>query len=101
MYVQSPEHVVAVYKDGARALQGIAAEITDFSQRRLADGAATFDQMTRSQSVPQLMELMLAYSKRAMEENAEQMSRIASMYASAVGDQTRAVQSLVVQGHRT
>jgi hypothetical protein len=100
MFDQSPHRMIAIYNEGARAIQGITAEMGDHSQRLIADSTATLAQMAKAQSAPQFMDVMMAFSKRAFEENTQHMSRIAAMYAAAVGDQTRALQSIMLPGQR-
>jgi hypothetical protein len=91
---------MAAYDESTRAYQAIAAEIGDYSQRVVADSTSTFGELAKAQSVPEAFELWAAYSKRAMEQHVEQLSRIASMYASAAEVQTRAVQSMMVPSGR-
>jgi hypothetical protein len=90
----APNEAMAVYEHGTRALRAISAEFGDYSQRVLADGTTTATRMAAAKSVPEAMDLMTAFSKRTFEEHMQQMSRIASMVASASEEQTRAYQSL-------
>lgn len=99
MIDQSQARGAAVYAEGARALRAITAEIGDYSERLLADGTATASQLVAARSIPEWMNVMAAFSQRTLQENLQQMTRIAGMYAEAVGDQTRAVQALL-QPHR-
>lgn len=90
------ERGVAVVNEATRAFNAISAELSDYSQRLLADGTATFSQLASAKSVPEYMSVMSAFTKRAMEEGVQQMLRMGSMYASAASDQTRAVQALLL-----
>ncbi|MEQ1697545.1 MAG: phasin family protein [Hyphomicrobiaceae bacterium] len=96
----SVDRGLAVMDDATRAFQAMTAEFNDFSQRLLADGTATFSQMTAAKTVPEYVELMSAFTKRAMEESMQQMLRMGNMYASAANDQTRAMQALMLAGQR-
>ena len=100
MFTLTPDRAMTVYSESSRAMQAIAAEMGDYSQRFLADGISTFGQMALARTGPQFAELMAAFTKRALEENAQQMSRVANMYATAIGDQTRTVQSMMIPGQR-
>ncbi len=91
---------LAVMNEASRALRAITAELGDYSQRFLADGTATLGQLASAKTVPEYMSAMATFTKRSMEESLQQMLRMASMYASAANDQTRAVQSLLLAGPR-
>ena len=100
MSTPTPERTMTVYTESSRAMQAIAAEMGDYSKRFLADGISTFNQMASARTGPEFVALMAAFTKRAVEENAQQMSRVANMYATAIGDQTRTVQSMMMPRQR-
>lgn len=89
---------LAVFQETARAFQAIAAENGDYAQRLIAEGTAALGQMSSAKSVPEYMDIMTSYSKKAFEDNIQQMTRIASMYTSAANDHARAVQAMLIAG---
>lgn len=96
MIEHSPERTIAMLEQSSRAYHAIAAELHDYSERLIADGTTTFNDMVHAGTPTEWIELMSAFSKRAFEENVQQMARIANMYASAASEQTRAIQSLLL-----
>jgi len=99
MFDQAPDGL-AVFSETTRAFQAIAAEASDYALRFVADGSTALGQMSSAKSVPEYLDVVAAFSKKAYEENIEQMTRISSMYASAASDHARAMQALMMAGPR-
>jgi hypothetical protein len=85
----------AIYADGSRALRAISAEIADYNDRMLADGTETLKELTASSSPSEAMSVLAAYSKRSMQEFAEQANRLSSLYVEVAEAQMRAFQALL------
>ena len=100
MFNQNAAPGLDVLSESTRAFQAIAAEAGDYSQRLVAEGTAALGQISTAKSVPECMEILSAYSKKAFEENIQQMTRMAGMYASVTSDTARAFQALMMQGTR-
>jgi hypothetical protein len=100
MCLDSGERMMAVYREGARSIQAIGAEMGDYTQRLLADSTATMAGTVKAQTPNEAIELWAAFSKRAMQEHVQQMSRLAAMYSTAAEEQTRAMQALILPVRR-
>lgn len=87
---------LAVIQETARAFQAIAAETGDYAQRMLAESTSVLAQMSTAKSPSEYVDIISAYSKKTFEENLQQMTRIAGMYASATSDHARAVQAMMI-----
>jgi hypothetical protein len=87
---------VAICDGWYRALQAIAAEMGDYSQRTLQEGTSVMTEMAQATSPTEAMGVQAAFAKRMMQEHVEQMTRIMSMYASAADDTGRALQAMVL-----
>lgn len=100
MFNPNADRGMAAMDEAARAFQAMTAEFGDYSQRLLADGTATMGQLAEAKTMPEYMDVMTAFTKRAMEESVQQMLRMSNMYASVASDQTRAVQALMLTAQR-
>jgi hypothetical protein len=99
----APGFAVAVppfANDSARAMQAIAAEVADYSERLLSDGAATVAQMATATSMTDAFQIIAAFQKRTLEETAQQSSRLLSLYSAAVQIQTRALETMLMPTFR-
>jgi len=97
MFDQTPDGL-AVFSETTRAFQAIATEASDYAQRSVVDATTALGQMSSAKSVPEYLDVVAAFSKKAFEENIEQMARISSMYASAASDHARAIQAMMLVG---
>lgn len=78
--------------DWNKAMQAIAAEMTDYSKRAFEDGTSTFQQLASAKSIEQAFEIQQSYAKRAYDDYMHQLSKIGSMYSSIAKDAYKPVE---------
>jgi hypothetical protein len=59
-----------------RSFQNVAAEITNFSKKRLEDVVQSWEQVLRAKSFGDVMEVQSRYVQKAYEDYTSQMSRL-------------------------
>jgi hypothetical protein len=63
-----------------RGFQAIAAEMTDFSKKRLEDVIHAWEQLLRARSFPDVVEVQTRYAQRAYDDYMSEMSKLGEMY---------------------
>jgi hypothetical protein len=67
-----------------RSFQNVAAEITNFSKKRLEDVVQSWEQVLRAKSFGDVMEVQSRYVQKAYEDYTSQMSRLGEIYLDTV-----------------
>jgi phasin family protein len=75
-----------------RGFQNVAAEITNFSKKRLEDVAQAWEQVLRAKSFGDVMEVQSRYAQKAYEDYTSQMSRLGEIYLDTVRNAAKPVQ---------
>ena len=63
-----------------KGLQGIAAELTDYSKKAVEDSMHAFEQLISAKTVEQAIEIQSQYAKKAYETYIAEMSKLGEMY---------------------
>ena len=75
-----------------RSFQNVAAEITNFSKKRLEDVVQSWEQVLRAESFGDVMEVQSRYVQKAYEDYTSQMSRLGEIYLDTVRNAAKPVQ---------
>ena len=75
-----------------RSFQNVAAEITNFSKKRLEDVVQSWEQVLRAKSFGDVMEVQSRYVQKAYEDYTSQMSRLGEIYLDTVRNAAEPVQ---------
>jgi hypothetical protein len=92
--IAQSNQAMAVCAENTRALQAIAAEVSDYSKRLVEDGTMTLAQVVQSHSLPEAFNVLAAFGKRTAQEYVQQWTKIASMYQAAAHQQSVALQAV-------
>jgi len=75
-----------------RGFQNVAAEITNFSKKRLEDVVRSWEQVLRAKSFGDVVEVQSRYAQKAYEDYTSQMSRLGEIYLDTVRNAAKPVQ---------
>ena len=75
-----------------RGFQAIAAEMTDFSKRRLEDAFGTWEQVLRARNFGEVIEAQTRYARRAYDAYVSQMSKVGEMYLGTTRNATKPIE---------
>lgn len=69
-----------------KGFEDAAAEITNFSKKRLEDVVQTWEQVLRARSFGDIVEAQSRYARKAYEDYTSQMSRLGDIYVGRLRD---------------
>ena len=75
-----------------RGFQDIAAEVTNFSKKRLDDVLQAWEQVLGARSFGDMVEVQSRYAQKAYEDYRAQMSRLGEIYLNAARNAAKPVQ---------
>ena len=74
-----------------RGLQAIAAEMRDFSKRRLEDVFGTWEQVLRARNFGEVIEAQTRYAQRAFDAYKSEISKVGEMYLGTTRNATKPI----------
>ena len=75
-----------------RGFQAIAAEMTDFSKRRLEDAFGTWEQVLRARNFGEVIEAQTRYAQRAFDAYKSEISKVGEMYLGTTRNATKSIE---------
>jgi hypothetical protein len=75
-----------------KGLQAIAAEMTDFSKKRLEDAFGTWEQVLRARNFGEVIEAQTRYAQRAYDAYMSEMSKVGEMYLGATRNAAKPIE---------
>jgi len=75
-----------------RGFQDIAAEITNFSRKRMEDVAQAWEQVVRARSFGDVVDVQSRYAQKVYEDYLSQMSRLGEIYLGTARNAAKSVE---------
>jgi hypothetical protein len=82
-----------------RGFQAIAAEMTDFSKKRLEDVLQSWEQLLRARSFPDVVEVQSRYAQRAYDAYTSEMSKLGEIYLGTARDASKPIEEASRRPH--
>jgi hypothetical protein len=75
-----PEAASRSFSEVNKGFQAMAAELTDFSKRRMEDVLQAWQQLLRARHFGDVVDVQTRYAQRAYEAHMSEMSKLGEMY---------------------
>jgi hypothetical protein len=80
------------FTEANRGFQALASEMTDFSKRRFEDVFRAWEQLVRSRSFPDVIEVQTQYAQRAYDAYTSEMSKLGEIYLATARSASKPVE---------
>jgi hypothetical protein len=78
-----------------KGLQGIAAEVTDYSKKTVEDSMRAFEELMRAKTLEHAIEIQSQYAKKAYDTYMAEMSKLGEMYVGLAKNAYKPVESVL------